>query len=117
MKRFDPALLLASIERVRGRRTRSMVPTMFVRLLRLPDEARPPTSRSLEYVVHGAAPCPVPVKRAMIEWWGPVIWEYYAGTEDNGSTYISSEEWLAHEGSVGRAAPGCVIHICDDRRR
>jgi fatty-acyl-CoA synthase len=91
-----------------------MVPTMFVRLLRLPDEARAADLTSLEYVVHGAAPCPVPVKRAMIEWWGPVIWEYYAGTEDNGSTYISSEAWLSHEGSVGRAAPGCVIHICDE---
>ena len=113
MKKFDPELLLATIERERATHA-LMVPTMFVRLLRLPEAARTADVSSLEYVVHGAAPCPVPVKRAMIDWWGPVIWEYYAGTEDNGSTYISSPEWLTHQGSVGRAAPGCVIHICDE---
>lgn len=112
MRKFDAELLLACIERHRATHA-LVVPTMFVRLLRLPAEARQGDVSSLEYVLHGAAPCPVPVKRAMIDWWGPVIWEYYAGTEDNGSTYISSHEWLEHEGSVGRAAPGCVIHICE----
>jgi len=113
MRKFDAEPLLAGIERY-GATHALMVPTMFVRLLRLPDEVRAAADlRSLQYAVHGAAPCPVPVKRAMIEWWGPVISEYYAGTEDNGSTFISSTEWLAHPGSVGRAAPGSVIHICD----
>ena len=112
MKRFDPALLLDTISSYAATHA-LVVPTMFIRLLRLPEAERAAADvSSLEYVVHGAAPCPVPVKRAMIEWWGPVIWEYYAGTEDNGSTFISSAEWLAHEGSVGRAAPGCTIHIC-----
>jgi long-chain acyl-CoA synthetase len=112
MRKFDPELLLTTIERYAATHA-LMVPTMFVRLLRLPADVREAADvSSLRYVVHGAAPCPVPVKRQMIEWWGPVIWEYYAGTEDNGSTYISSEEWLTHEGSVGRAAPGSVIHIC-----
>lgn len=111
--RFDAARLLTDVSAYAATHA-LVVPTMFVRLLRLPDEVREAADvSSLEYVVHGAAPCPVGVKRAMIEWWGPVIWEYYAGTEDNGSTYISSTEWLAHEGSVGRAAPGCVIHVCD----
>ena len=70
---------------------------------------------SLQVVVHGAAPCPVSVKRAMIEWWGPIIHEYYAGTEDIGNTATTSAEWLAHPGSVGRPAVECHIIGADGR--
>ena len=88
------------------------VPTMFVRMLKLPDAARAAfDGSSLEAVVHAAAPCPIEVKRQMIEWWGPIVHEYYAGTEGGGLTWITSEEWLEHPGSVGRAAWG-EIHIC-----
>jgi fatty-acyl-CoA synthase len=93
------------------------VPTMFVRILKLPSAVRARYDHTtLQVVVHGAAPCPVDVKRAMIEWWGPVIWEYYSGTEGHGSTLISSDEWLRRPGSVGRARRG-VIHIVDDDGR
>ena len=71
------------------------------------------TCPRLKSAVHAAAPCPVPVKQAMIEWWGPVLKEYYAGTEGNGFTFISSEEWVGRPGSVGRALMG-IIHICDE---
>jgi long-chain acyl-CoA synthetase len=84
---------------------------MFVRLLRLPDEERSAHDLSShELAIHAAAPCPVPVKQQMIEWWGPILYEYYAGTEGNGSTAITSEEWLEHPGSVGRARAG-TVHI------
>jgi acyl-CoA synthetase (AMP-forming)/AMP-acid ligase II len=90
------------------------VPTMFVRLLRLSDEERlGPDLSSHECAIHAAAPCPVAVKQQMIEWWGPIIHEYYAGTEGNGSTGIDSVEWLAHPGSVGRARGG-TVHIIDE---
>src|SRR6202044_2212950 len=69
---------------------------------------------SHQMATHAAAPCPVHVKAQMIEWWGPIIDEYYAGTENIGSTSISSAEWLAHKGSVGRPAASAAIHICDD---
>ncbi len=83
---------------------------MFVRMLRLPQEVRDRYDvSSLQVVMHAAAPCPVPVKRQMIEWWGPIIHEYYAGTEDIGGTYITSTEWLAHPGSVGRPTQECHI--------
>jgi acyl-CoA synthetase (AMP-forming)/AMP-acid ligase II len=68
---------------------------------------------SLETVIHAAAPCPVPTKRAMIEWWGPIIHEYYAGTEGNGFVYCNSEQWLAHPGTVGQAIQG-TVHILDE---
>jgi acyl-CoA synthetase (AMP-forming)/AMP-acid ligase II len=84
---------------------------MFVRLLKLAPEVRARYDvSSLQCVIHAAAPCPVPVKREMIEWFGPVIHEYYAGTEGNGFVYCNSEQWLAHPGTVG-AALGCVLHI------
>jgi long-chain acyl-CoA synthetase len=90
------------------------VPTMFVRMLKLPDDVRQQYDMSsLKFAVHAAAPCPVDVKEQMIQWWGPVIWEYYAGTESTGRTIIDSVEWLAHKGSVGRAVD-CSIHIVDD---
>ena len=90
------------------------VPTMFVRMLKLPEEQRKQFDlSSLRYAIHAAAPCPVPVKQQMIEWWGPILYEYYAGTEGNGSTSIDSHEWLEHPGSVGRPL-GVEVHICDD---
>lgn len=90
------------------------VPTMFIRMLRLPEETRTRYDvSSLETAIHAAAPCPAEAKQQMIDWWGPIIDEYYAGTEGNGITYCTSEEWLAHRGSVGRAVQG-EIHILDD---
>jgi fatty-acyl-CoA synthase len=86
------------------------VPTMFVRLLQLPESERTRYDlTSLRYVVHAAAPCPVEIKRRMLAWWGPIIHEYYSGTEDIGSTFISPQEWIAHPGSVGR--PLTEAHI------
>jgi acyl-CoA synthetase (AMP-forming)/AMP-acid ligase II len=113
MDRFDPEQFLALVERHRVTHTQ-VVPTMFVRLLKLPPEvrARYDTS-SLRVVVHAAAPCPVEVKRQMIDWWGPVLHEYYAGTEGNGFVYCNSEMWLGHPGTVGRPL-NCVVHICDE---
>jgi fatty-acyl-CoA synthase len=114
MERFDPenALMLIARERV----THSQwVPTMFVRMLKLPEAARAKWDLSShEVAVHAAAPCPVETKEQMIRWWGPIIEEYYAGTENIGSTSISADEWMSHKGSVGRASQGAVIHICDD---
>jgi long-chain acyl-CoA synthetase len=109
MERFDAEQFLALVERYRVTDTQ-MVPTMFVRLLKLPEEVRRRYDiSSLRYVVHAAAPCPVPVKRQMLEWWGPIIQEYYAATEDIGGTWITAEEWLAHPGSVGRPTEECHI--------
>jgi fatty-acyl-CoA synthase len=102
MEHFDPARCLELIER-HGVTHAQFVPTMFVRMLRLPESERTRHDlSSLRSVVHAAAPCPVAVKRQMLEWWGPIIDEYYAGTEDIGSTWITAAEWLAHPGSVGR---------------
>jgi fatty-acyl-CoA synthase len=113
MARFDPteALRLIEAERI----THSQwVPTMFVRLLKMPESARDMFDlSSMRMAVHAAAPCPVDVKRCMIDWWGPIIHEYYAGTENNGFTSITAEEWLAHPGSVGRAKLG-TPRICDE---
>jgi acyl-CoA synthetase (AMP-forming)/AMP-acid ligase II len=110
---FDPEEYLALLERYRVTFTQ-VVPTMFIRLLKLPAEvrARYDTS-SLRACVHAAAPCPIPVKEQMIEWWGPVINEYYAGTEGNGFVYCNSEDWLAHKGTVGTSLLG-PLHILDE---
>jgi len=109
MERFDPGLCLDLIQRYRVTEAQ-FVPTMFVRLLRLPKEQRERYDlSSLQYVVHAAAPCPVEVKRQMFDWWGPIIYEYYAGTEDIGTTSITPEEWLSHPGSVGRSMTECHI--------
>ncbi|HZT67831.1 MAG TPA: acyl-CoA synthetase [Acidimicrobiales bacterium] len=109
MERFDPEECLALIERHRVTHAQ-FVPTHFVRLLRLPEEVRKRYDvSSLRWVVHAAAPCPVAVKRQMLDWWGPIIDEYYAGTEDIGAAFITAEEWLAHPGSVGR--PANEVHI------
>ncbi len=112
--RFDAEDLLRLIERERITHL-NMVPIMFNRLLRLPDEVkRKYDLSSLEFVTHAAAPCPPPVKRAMIEWWGPVIWEYYGSTEMGNVTCLSSQEWLAHPGSVGRVMPGITLRVVDE---
>ena len=113
MEQFDPENYLALVEQYRVTHSQ-FVPTMFVRMLKLPDDVRARYDlSSLKVVVHAAAPCPVPVKQAMIEWWGPIIHEYYAGTEGNGFVYCNSEDWLAHPGTVGKAILG-TIHILDD---
>ena len=112
MEKFDPRLCLELIER-HGVTLAQFVPTMFVRMLQLPQEERERYDvSSLQVVMHAAAPCPVPVKRQMIEWWGPIIHEYYSGTEDIGSTFITAQEWLEHPGSVGRPMSEC--HIVGD---
>jgi long-chain acyl-CoA synthetase len=109
MEHFDPEEWLALVERHRVTHCQ-MVPTMFHRLLRLPEEVRRRYDvSSLEHVMHAAAPCPVPVKRAMIEWLGPIVHEYYGATEANGFTYCNAEEWLAHPGTVGRAVLGEIV--------
>jgi long-chain acyl-CoA synthetase len=111
--RFDPEELLALIDRHKVTHIH-MVPIMFNRLLRLPDEVKAKYDlSSLKFVVHAAAPCPAPIKRAMIEWWGPVINEYYGSTETGAVVFCSSEEWLAHPGTVGRAMPGADVRVID----
>lgn len=113
MEHFDAELAIRYIEQYRVTHSQ-WVPTMFVRMLKLPDDVRLKYDvSSLECAIHAAAPCPIEVKRKMIEWWGPVLYEYYAGTEGNGFVQLNSQEWLAHPGAVGKPL-GCVIHICDD---
>ena len=113
MEKFDAENALALIEQYRVR-SGQFVPTHFVRMLKLPEEVRARYDVStLEVAVHAAAPCPIPIKQAMIEWWGPVLKEYYAGSEGNGFTFITSEEWIEHKGSVGKALLG-TIRICGE---
>ncbi len=113
MEHFDPEQALELIERHRITHAQ-WVPTMFVRMLKLPEEVRARYDvSSIKVAIHAAAPCPIPVKEQMIAWWGPVIYEYYAGTEGNGFCAINSEEWLQHKGSVGKNLLG-GMHICDD---
>jgi fatty-acyl-CoA synthase len=109
MEKFEPRLCLELIERHRVTHAQ-FVPTMFVRLLKLEDEERAAADvSSLQFVVHAAAPCPVEVKHRMIDWIGPIVHEYYSGTEGVGSTYITPQDWLAHPGSVGRPVDECHI--------
>jgi len=116
MRKFDAEQSLALIERHRITHSQ-WVPTMFVRLLRLPPEVRGRYDLSSHrFAVHAAAPCPVEIKRQMLDWWGPIVYEYYSGTEGNGQTAISPEEWLAHPGSVGRPVLG-EVHIVDESGR
>jgi fatty-acyl-CoA synthase len=113
MERFDAEKALEAIERFEVTALQ-MVPTMFVRLLRLPAEVRSRyDTSSLRIAVHAAAPCPPDVKDAMIAWWGPILTEYYGATEGHGITLITATEWTDKRGSVGKAALG-VLHICDD---
>ena len=116
MEHFEAAEYLRLVEAHRATHTQ-LVPTMFVRMLKLPTEVRARFDMSsLRCAIHAAAPCPIPVKRQMIDWWGPIVWEYYAGTEGNGMTLCDSHEWLAHEGTVGRAVVG-ELRICDEDGR
>ena len=110
MERFDPEEYLRAVEEHKVTHSQ-VVPTMFVRMLKLDPEVRPRYDvGSLETVIHAAAPCPVAVKEQMIEWFGPVIHEYYAGTEGNGFVYCNSEMWLGHKGTVGMPI-NCTVHI------
>jgi long-chain acyl-CoA synthetase len=114
LPRFDAEDFLRAVEANRIDHAQ-MVPTMFVRLLKLPDEVRKRYDlSSLKNVVHAAAPCPPDVKRAMIEWWGPIITEYYGGSETGIAVWCDSAEWLAHPGTVGKAVDGADIRILDE---
>jgi long-chain acyl-CoA synthetase len=112
MERFDPEWYLQLVERYKPTHSQ-LVPTMFSRMLKLPDATR---SRydlsSLEVVIHAAAPCPVQVKEQMIAWWGPIIHEYYGATEGLGFAACDSEQWLAHRGTVGKVLLG-ELHVLD----
>ncbi|MBN8607508.1 MAG: acyl-CoA synthetase [Caulobacterales bacterium] len=113
MEKFEPEACLALIEKHKIN-TAQFVPTHFVRMLKLPEEVRARYDvSSMVSAVHAAAPCPMPVKEQMLNWWGPVIHEYYAGTEGNGFCYISPHDWLTHKGSVGRAIIG-EVRICGE---
>ncbi len=113
LEHFDPEVLLQTID-THSVTHGQFVPTMFVRMLKLDEAIRAKYDvSSLKVAIHAAAPCPIPIKEQMIDWWGPVIYEYYAGTEGNGFCAISSAEWLTKKGSVGRPLLG-QLHICDD---
>src|SRR6266436_2176219 len=113
MEHFDPEQFLALVERHRVTHSQ-LVPTMFSRMLKLPDEVRRRYDlSSQEIAIHAAAPCPVPVKEQMIAWWGPIIFEYYGATEGHGLTACDSAEWLAHRGTVGRVLLG-ALHVLDE---
>jgi long-chain acyl-CoA synthetase len=111
--RFEPEDLLRMIQDYKVTHLH-MVPIMFNRLLKLPEDVRKKYDlSSLEFVVHAAAPCSPPVKRAMIEWWGPVIMEYYGSTETGGVVFCNSEQWLSHPGTVGKAMPSADVRVVD----
>ena len=113
LERFDPEGCLDAIQRYRVTHAQ-FVPAHFTRMLKLPAAVRDSYDvSSLQRVMHAAAPCPVEIKQQMIEWWGPIVDEYYASSEAHGSTLISAEEWLAHPGSVGKPMM-CVVHILDE---
>ena len=115
--RFDPEGLLALIEAERITHLH-LVPIMFERLLKLPEAVRRGYDvSSLRFVVHAAAPCSPSTKRAMIDWWGPIIHEYYGATETGPVTFLGSEDWLGHPGSVGRAMDGADVRVLDDAGR
>src|ERR1700750_2164623 len=108
MEHFDAEEFLKLVEKHKVTQSQ-LVPTMFVRMLKLPDEVRLRYDvSSLKGAIHAAAPCPVDVKARMIDWWGPKLIEYYAGSEGNGVTVSTSQEWLEHRGTVGRAVVGKV---------
>jgi long-chain acyl-CoA synthetase len=113
MEHFDAEEALKDIEKYKANASQ-WVPTMFVRMLKLPQSVRDKYDvSSMKSAIHAAAPCPIEAKRKMIEWWGPVIHEYYAGTEGNGFCYVGSADWLTHPGTVGKSLLG-PIHICGE---
>lgn len=116
MNKFDARRALQLIEQYKVTHSQ-WVPTMFVRLLDLPDSVKLQYDHSsLQVALHAAAPCPKDVKLKMMEWWGPIIWEYYSGSERNGATVISPSEWMTHPGSVGRAVSGELRIVSEDGR-
>ncbi len=113
MQRFDALEALQALEKHAVTHSQ-WVPTMFSRMLKLPEPERARFDLSAHRVaIHAAAPCPRKVKEQMFAWWGPILHEYYGGTELNGLTYVGPEDWLAHPGTVGRAVMG-TLHICDE---
>jgi acyl-CoA synthetase (AMP-forming)/AMP-acid ligase II len=113
MENFDAEQSLSFIEKYKVTMSQ-WVPTMFVRMFKLPKEIRDRYDLSThECAIHAAAPCPIDIKRMMIEWWGNIIHEFYAGSEANGFVACNSDEWLAHEGTVGKPIVG-TPHICDE---
>jgi long-chain acyl-CoA synthetase len=116
MERFDEEEVLRAIEKYRVTHAQ-FVPTMFSRMLKLPPDVRARYDlSSLRYVLHGAAPCPIPVKQAMIDWLGPIVHEYYGATEGLGLAMCDSEQWLKHKGAVGKAVYG-EVHVLDAEMR
>jgi len=114
MENFDPEKFLSLVEQHHVTQSQ-LVPTMFVRMLKLPDDVRAKYDvSSLKGAVHAAAPCPADVKSKMIDWWGPVLIEYYAGSEGNGVTVSNSQDWLTHRGTVGRPVVGTIKILDDD---
>jgi long-chain acyl-CoA synthetase len=117
MPRFEPEefLRLIEVERID---TIFMVPTMFIRLMKLPEEVRRKYDMSsLRHIIHAAAPCPADIKRAMIEWWGPVIYEFYGSTESGAVTFANSEDALKKPGTVGKISPGAELRFIGDNGR
>src|SRR5437660_3467421 len=116
MERFDPEQYLKLVEKYRPTHSQ-LVPTMFSRMLQLPDAVRKKYDvSSLEIAIHAAAPCPVQVKEQMIEWWGPIIHEYYGATEGLGFTACDTPQWLAHRGTVGKVLLG-ELHVLDENMK
>jgi long-chain acyl-CoA synthetase len=117
MPRFEPEEFLGVIQAERID-TIFMVPTMFIRLMKLPEEVRRRYDMSsLRHVIHAAAPCPADVKRAMIEWWGPVIFEFYGSTESGAVTFATSEDALRKPGTVGKVSPGAELRFLGEDGR
>ena len=117
MPRFHPEEFLKLVEEQRVD-TIFMVPTMFIRLMKLPEQVRAKYDvSSLRHVIHAAAPCPPDIKRAMIEWWGPVIYEFYGSTESGAVTFATSEDALKKPGTVGRISPGAELRFIGDDGR
>ena len=113
LEKFDPLEALEAIERY-GVTHSQWVPTMFTRMLKLSEQDRSKNDLSTHRVaIHAAAPCPVEVKKQMLDWWGPILHEYYAGTELNGFCYVGPDDWIAHPGTVGKPLIG-TLHICDE---
>jgi len=113
MERFDGEGALKAIEQYRVTHSQ-WVPTMFVRMLKLDEAVRAQyDTSSLEFAIHAAAPCPIAIKEQMMDWWGPVVHEYYAGTEGNGFCYAGPQDWLDHKGTVGKPLGG-ELHIVDE---
>jgi long-chain acyl-CoA synthetase len=116
LEKFEPERALECIERHRVTHSQ-WVPTMFIRMLRLPDDTRNRYDlKSHRVAIHSAAPCPIEVKERMLEWWGPIIHEYYSGSESIGLCAITPQEWVRHKGSVGRPVRG-VLHVVGDDGR